>query len=283
MTNKITPFPPKTTLNCRGKLVDLATPAVMGILNLTPDSFFAGSRVDSSKVLRQAEKMLTDGATFLDLGGYSTRPGADEVPLDEELRRVVPAVEALRREFPQALLSIDTFRARVAREAVEAGAVLVNDVSGGTLDDELFETVAALRVPYVLMHSRGTPKTMSGLTGYRDVVTDVIAELEPKLYRLRQLGVTDVVLDPGFGFAKTTEQNFRLLANLPALRIFGLPLLVGVSRKGMIWKTLGLTPDEAANGTTVLNTVALRGGARILRVHDVREAVEAVKLCLVLG
>jgi dihydropteroate synthase len=278
-----TAFPPKTTLNCAGKLVDLTTPAVMSILNLTPDSFFAGSRVDSSGVLRQAENMLTEGATFLDLGGYSTRPGAEEVSVDEELRRVVPAIEMLHREFPEALLSIDTFRARVAREAVGAGAVLINDVSGGILDEELFETVAALRVPYVLMHSRGTPKTMSDLTAYTDVVTDVIAELEPKLHHLRQLGVTDVVLDPGFGFAKTTEQNFRLLANLPALRIFGLPLLVGVSRKGMIWKTLGISPDEARNGTTVLNTVALRGGARILRVHDVREAVEAVKLCLVLG
>jgi dihydropteroate synthase len=275
-------FPPKTTLSCAGKLVDLSTPAVMGILNLTPDSFYAGSRVGSAELLRQAERMLRDGATFLDLGGYSTRPGADEVPPDEELSRVVPALEALHQAFPDALLSIDTFRAQVAREAVGAGAVLVNDISGGTLDEAMFETVAALGVPYVLMHSRGTPQTMSGLTQYTDVVTDVIAELHPRLHRLRQLGIKDILLDPGFGFAKTTEQNYRLLANLPALRIFERPLLVGVSRKGMIWKTLGTSPTEALNGTTVLNTAALLGGAQLLRVHDVREAVEAVKLCSVL-
>lgn len=269
----------KKTLNCRGRLVDLTAPAVMGILNITPDSFFTGSRVDTGQSVETAGKMLTDGATFLDVGGYSTRPGAAEVSLTEEADRVLPVIEAILTDFPDALISVDTFRASVARQAVGAGACLVNDVSGGTLDAAMFETVASLPgVPYVLMHLRGNPQTMQSLAVYQNVVTEVIDELAIRLAELRALGVHDVILDPGFGFAKTPAQNFGLLRNLDAFSQFDEPVLVGLSRKTTIWKTLGITADEALNGTTVLNTAALLKGASILRVHDVREAVEAVKL-----
>lgn len=271
----------KKTLNCRGRLVDLSHgPAVMGILNVTPDSFFAGSRVASSdsELVDRAGQMLRDGATFLDIGGYSTRPGAPDISPAEETDRVLPAIEAIRRAWPDALLSVDTFRASVARQAVEAGACLVNDVSGGTLDPAMFETVAALRVPYVLMHLRGTPQTMQSLAKYNNVVLEVIDEMGRQLARLRALGQVDVMLDPGFGFAKTPAHNFTLLNQLETFNLFDEPLLVGLSRKSTIWRTLGTTPDQALNGTTVLNTVALMKGASILRVHDVREAVEAVTL-----
>lgn len=276
---EITAFRPKTTLNVRGTLVDLRTPAVMGILNATPDSFFAGSRAQvEDELLAKAGRMLAEGATFLDVGGHSTRPGADEVSEAEETDRVLGAIEPLLKTFPQALISVDTFRASVAEKAVRAGAGLVNDVAGGTLDPRMFETVARLGVPYVLMHLRGTPQTMSSLARYDHVTLDVIAELKEKVARLRTLGVKDLILDPGFGFAKTPGHNDRLLRDLPAFRLFELPLLVGLSRKGSIWRRLGITPDEALNGTTVVNTVALLGGASLLRVHDVKEAVEAVKL-----
>lgn len=277
---EITAFRPKTTLNVRGMLVDLTTPAVMGILNATPDSFFAGSRAQAEDtLLAKAEQMLAEGATFLDVGGYSTRPGADEVSEAEETDRVLGAVETILKVFPKALISVDTFRASVAEKAVATGAGLVNDVAGGTLDPAMFQTVARLGVPYVLMHLRGTPQTMTSLVHYKNVTLDVISELKEKVARLRAMGVKDVILDPGFGFAKTPEHTDQLLRNLPAFRLFGLPLLVGLSRKGSIWRRLGITPDEALNGTTVMNTVALLGGASILRVHDVREAVEAVRLC----
>lgn len=274
----------KKTLNCRGRLVDLSHgPAVMGILNITPDSFFAGSRVPAGGALEQAlidraGQMLQDGASFLDIGGYSTRPGAPDISPSEEADRVLPAIEAIRRHWPEALLSVDTFRAEVARQAVEAGACMVNDVAGGTLDLQMFETVAALQVPYVLMHMRGTPQTMQSMATYTNVVTEVIDELAIQLARLRALGQLDVLLDPGFGFAKTPAHNFALLHRLEAFRVFDEPLLIGLSRKSTIWRTLGITADEALNGTTVLNTVALQKGASILRVHDVREAVEAVTL-----
>ncbi|TAE22612.1 MAG: dihydropteroate synthase [Cytophagales bacterium] len=271
----------KKTLNCRGRLVDLSHgPAVMGILNVTPDSFFAGSRVASSdsELVDRAGQMLRDGATFLDIGGYSTRPGAPDISPAEETDRVLPAIETIRRAWPDALLSVDTFRASVARQAVEAGACLVNDVAGGTLDPAMFETVAALRVPYVLMHLRGTPQTMQSLAKYNNVVLEVIDEMGRQLARLRALGQVDVMLDPGFGFAKTPAHNFTLLNQLETFNLFDEPLLVGLSRKSTIWRTLGTTPDQALNGTTVLNTVALMKGASILRVHDVREAVEAVTL-----
>ncbi|MBD2755814.1 dihydropteroate synthase [Spirosoma validum] len=268
----------KKTLNCRGRLVDLTTPVVMGILNVTPDSFFKNSRVSSDRTVEIAEKMLADGATFLDIGGYSTRPGAPEVSPAEEADRVLPAIEAIIDSFPSALISIDTFRASVGRQAVEAGAALINDVAGGTLDPTMFETIADLGVPYVLMHLRGTPQTMQSLATYQNLVTEVIDELGLRLVELRSMGVKDVILDPGFGFAKTPAQNFFLLSQLSALHVFDEPLLVGLSRKTTIWKTLNVSADEALNGTTVLNTVALQKGASILRVHDVREAVEAIKL-----
>ncbi|MFD2935250.1 dihydropteroate synthase [Spirosoma flavum] len=272
----------KKTLNCRGRLVDLAQPAVMGILNITPDSFFADSRVSLDKTVSTAEKMLAEGATFLDIGGYSTRPGAIEVSPIQEADRVLPVVEAILDSFPDALISIDTFRASVARQAIESGASIINDVSGGTLDSAMFTTVADLSkymsIPYILMHMRGTPQTMQSLTTYKNVVTDVIDELAIRLVELRALGLKDVILDPGFGFAKTPKQNFDLLSHLDDFHLFNEPLLIGLSRKTTIWKTLTIKAEEALNGTTVLNTAALLKGASILRVHDVREAVEAVKL-----
>ena len=271
--------PGRHSVNCRGRLVDLTVPAVMGILNITPDSFFTGSRVATEKAVETAQKMLSDGATFLDVGGYSTRPGAADVSPAEEADRVLPIIEAILNSFPDALISIDTFRASVARQAIDAGASVINDVSGGTLDPAMFTTVAGLPgVPYVLMHLRGTPQTMQSLAMYENVVTEVIDELAAQLAALRALGVNDIILDPGFGFAKTPAQNFDLLSSLDAFSLFDEPILVGISRKKTIWKTLGISADEALNGTTVLNTVALLKGAAILRVHHVREAVEAVKL-----
>lgn len=268
----------KKTLNCRGRLVDLTQPAVMGILNITPDSFFADSRVSLDSTVSTAERMLQEGATFLDIGGYSTRPGAAEVSPSEEADRVLPVIDAILAAFPSALISVDTFRASVARQAVASGAALVNDIAGGTLDSAMFNTVAELGVPYVLMHTRGTPQTMQSMATYNDVTTDVIDELATRLAELRALGHKDILLDPGFGFAKTPNQNFELLHHLTDFGLFDEPILVGISRKTTIWKTLNIKPDDALNGTTVLNTIALLKGASILRVHDVREAVEAVKL-----
>lgn len=277
--DKISVFRPKTTLRVRGTLVDLSMPVVMGILNVTPDSFYAGSRAQAQDVLlTKAGQMLTEGATFLDVGGYSTRPGAADVSEAEETERVCSAIEIIHRQFPHALLSVDTFRASVAEQAVAAGAGLINDVAGGTLDSDMFPTVAKLGVPYVLMHLRGTPQTMTKLAHYQNVTLEVITELRDKVGQLRALGVKDIMLDPGFGFAKTPQHNDQLLRELGAFRVFELPLLVGLSRKSGIWRRLNVTPDEALNGTTVLNTVALMHGASILRVHDVREAVETVKL-----
>ncbi|MFN8356686.1 MAG: dihydropteroate synthase [Spirosomataceae bacterium] len=267
------------SINLKGRLLNLDTPQIMGILNVTPDSFFVGSRVQSLEdVLHRAQKMIEEGATFLDIGGYSTRPGAAEITVDEEISRVVPVIEALQLRFPETYLSIDTFRAKVARLAVEAGASMVNDIAGGNLDEAMFSTVAELGVPYVLMHSRGNPQTMSHLTEYKNLTQNVIEELLPKVAQLRQVGVKDIILDPGLGFAKTRAQNFQLLAELSAFEVFNLPLLVGVSRKSMIWKTLGIRPEEALNGTTMLNTIALQQGAAILRVHDVKEALQTIQL-----
>jgi dihydropteroate synthase len=269
----------KKTLNIGGKLLDLTTPQVMGILNITPDSFYSGSRVlQVEDAYKKAEKMLSEGASVLDLGGHSTRPGADAVSEEEELKRVLPVVEMIRKRFPYAIISIDTFRASVARQAVEAGAHIINDIAGGNLDPLMFETVATLNVPYILMHSRGTPQTMKELNQYDDLVTDVLRELQAKIYQLRQLGVKDIVADMGFGFAKNADQNYVLLRELKAFQPLDVPLLVGVSRKSMIWRKLDISPEQSLNGTTVLNTVALLNGASILRVHDVKEAVEVVKL-----
>lgn len=269
----------KKTLNIAGKLLDLSTPQVMGILNITPDSFFSGSRVlQVEDAYKKAEKMLSEGVTMLDLGGHSTRPGADAVSVEEELKRVLPVVEMIRKRFAEAIISIDTFRSSVARQAVEAGAHIINDIAGGNLDPLMFETVAELNVPYILMHSRGTSQTMKELNQYDDLVTDVLRELQSKIYQLRQLGVKDIVADMGFGFAKNADQNYILLRELQAFKALDVPLLIGVSRKSMIWRKLNISPEQSLNGTTVLNTVALLNGASILRVHDVKEAVEVVKL-----
>jgi dihydropteroate synthase len=276
-------FRGRQTLRCPGgHVLDLSRPRVMGILNLTPDSFFAGSRVAATdELLRRAEQMLTAGAAILDLGGYSSRPGADDIPPDEELRRVVPAFEALRRRFPEAFLSVDTFRAAVAEQAVQAGANMINDIGGGLLDEQMFATVARLRVPYVLMHMRGTPQTMTQLTHYdEELLLTLTRYFRDRLTALRALWPgADVVLDPGVGFAKTPAQSYELLRRLPELRaVLDLPLLVGLSRKTLVWKPLGLSPDAALPGTIALNTLAVLGGARIVRVHDVAEAEQTIRL-----
>ncbi|WP_210513633.1 dihydropteroate synthase [Hymenobacter terricola] len=272
---------PATLLSPHGRLLSLHRPQVMGILNLTPDSFFAGSRVASEKdLLARAEAMLQAGAAVLDLGACSTRPGAEAVAEAEETRRLLPAVEALRKEFPEAFLSVDTFRAGVAAAAVAAGADLVNDVGGGTLDPAMFATVGRLRVPYVLMHLRGTPQTMARLTQYEDdLVLTLLRYFRDGLAALRQAGAeVDVLLDPGFGFAKTAAQSHELLRRLPELQALGLPILAGLSRKKMVYGPLGLSPEAALNGTTALHMVALQGGARLLRAHDVAEAHQAIQL-----
>jgi dihydropteroate synthase len=269
-----------TLINCRGKLIDLAQPRVMGILNITPDSFFERSRVHTEEeILKQAEKMLSSGATFLDLGGHSTRPGAMPVSEEEEIKRVLPATEVILKHFPEALISIDTFRSNVAKACVEAGAVIVNDVSGGLLDDKMYETVASFGdVPYILMHMRGTIETMTQLTHYNNLVLDVLDDLQQKVAKLRAFNQRDIILDLGFGFAKNLDQNYELLNHLPDFEVMNLPMLVGVSRKSMIWRKLDILASEALNGTTALNAVALMKGANILRVHDVKEAIETIRL-----
>jgi dihydropteroate synthase len=276
---KDTFFYKKTTITCAGKLVSLAHPLVMGILNMTPDSFYEGSRIRGTEaLLRQAEAMLQEGAAILDIGGYSTRPQAPEVRPEEERVRVIPAIRALRQAFPDCLISIDTFRARIAEEAVEAGANIINDVSGGTLDAAMFATAGRLQVPYILMHMRGTPQTMAQLTEYEDIMLELAQFFEPRIVQLQAAGVRDIVLDPGFGFAKTIDQNFDVLRRLGDLRLLGLPVLAGLSRKSMTYKTLEVPATEALAGTIALNTIALMHGASILRVHDVKEAVQTIKL-----
>ena len=267
------------TINCNGKLIDLSTPKVMGILNLTPDSFYDGGKLTSkTDILALAEKMLTEGATFLDLGGYSSRPGADFVSEEEELQRVLPVVELILKEFPKTNLSIDTFRSEVAKKTVEAGATMINDISSGSLDDSMFKTIGDLQVPYIMMHMRGTPETMMQNTNYKDLIKEVLFYFSEKIAKARSFGINDIIADPGFGFSKTTEQNFELFTDLEAFKILDIPLLVGVSRKSMIYKTLGNSAKEALNGTTALHAIALQKGASILRVHDVKEAVETISL-----
>lgn len=269
----------KKTLKVRGRLIDLSVPKVMGILNVTPDSFYSGSRVATVEAaLDRVEKMVLEGASFVDIGGYSTRPGAEDIAVEEEIERVRSIIEPLNKNFPDVIISIDTFRSRVARTAIECGAHVINDVSGGLLDTEMFETVADLGVPYILMHMRGTPQTMSQMTQYDRLVPEVLSELKEKIDLLKARGVTDILVDPGFGFAKTIPQNFGMLRYLPEFHLLGHPLLIGISRKATVYRTLHTTAEEALNGTTVLNTLALQSGASILRVHDVKPAVEAVKL-----
>lgn len=267
------------SLNVAGRLIEFDRPAVMGILNVTPDSFYDGSRsVSDLDIGRRVAEMIEGGVDIIDIGGYSSRPGADDVDTSEELRRLLKGIEVVRRQSCDVLISIDTFRSEVARAGIEAGANIVNDISGGELDERMFDEVASMKVPYVLMHMRGTPLTMSGLTQYNDVTADVISELSGKVNRLSLMGVNDVIVDPGFGFSKSLDQNYEMLRELPAFGCFGRPLLVGVSRKSMICKLLGITPSEALNGTTGINMLSLVGGASILRVHDVAAAVETVKI-----
>ncbi|MFT7032478.1 MAG: dihydropteroate synthase [Cyclobacteriaceae bacterium] len=269
----------KTSLNINGSLLDISSPIVMGIINLTADSFYDGGKIKTDKdLLIKAEKMLAEGATILDVGAYSTRPGAANIPLHIETQNAVNGIKNILVEFPDAIISVDTFRAQVAKQAIENGASIINDVSGGNLDSEMFDTVANLDVPYIIMHMRGNPKTMSQLTQYDNLISEIIDYFNRKIKLLSSKGVSDVIIDPGFGFAKTIEQNFQLLNGLDLLSILESPILCGVSRKSMIWKSLGTTADEALNGTTVLNNTCLMKGASILRVHDVKEAMETIKL-----
>lgn len=272
------------TLNIRGKLLTIDSPAIMGVLNRTEDSFYSGSRVaDDDDLLRKAGRLIDEGADWLDIGGQSTRPGAELIGEEEELRRVVGVIGRIHREWPDVVLSVDTWHARVAAEAVEAGAGIINDVSGGAMDAAMLETVGRLRVPYVCMHMKGTPGTMNREAHYENVVTAVLDYFVGRIEACRRAGIHDVILDPGFGFAKTAVHNFRLLHRLEVLRICGKPLLVGVSRKSTIYRTLGVGPEGALNGTTVLHTLALLHGADILRVHDPKEAREVVTLLAAYG
>ena len=267
------------TLNCKGQLIDLTSPKVMGILNITPDSFYDGGKFkNEADILNQVETMLNEGATFIDVGAYSSRPNADHVNEDEELQRIVPIVDLLLKEFPNILLSVDTFRSEVAKQCIESGAALINDISAGKLDENMLQTVANLHVPYIMMHMKGTPQNMQQQTNYDNLVKDILFYFSERIAEAKALGIIDIIVDPGFGFAKTLEQNYELLNQLELFNIIEKPLLVGVSRKSMIYKTLNTTANEALNGTSVLNTIALQKGAKILRVHDVKEALECVKL-----
>ncbi|MEO6149995.1 MAG: dihydropteroate synthase [Mucilaginibacter sp.] len=276
---KDTFFRKKASLNAGGRLIDLTTPKVMGIINLTPDSFYASSRKpDVTEALLQAEKMLIEGATFLDLGAYSSRPGATDISVQEETDRLLPVVEAISASFPDAVISVDTFRAGVAEAAVKAGAHIINDISGGQLDEAMFATVARLQVPYILMHMKGSPQTMAQLAEYDNVFAEVFDYFVSKYHQLKQLGVNDVIIDPGFGFAKKAEHSYTLMNRLQDFAPLDLPVLAGISRKRMIYGLLDIAPEDALNATTALNTIALTKGASILRVHDVKEAVEAIKI-----
>lgn len=277
MQNKV--FSNNKTLNVGGRLIHFDTPKIMGILNITPDSFFDGGKYeDEVAILSHVEKMVRDGVDFIDVGGYSSRPGAEDLTIEEEIKRTIPVIKLIKSSFPGCILSIDTFRTEVARQAIEEGVMMVNDISGGSLDEGMFALIAKHQVPYILMHMKGTPQTMKSMATYENLVKEITDYFHPRLHQLQQLGVADVLVDPGFGFAKTIEQNFELLKNLDTLKILDRPMVVGLSRKSMIWKTLKTGPENALNGTTVLNTIALLKGASILRIHDVKEAVEVVKL-----
>lgn len=266
-------------INCNGTLVDLTSPKVMGILNITPDSFYDGGKFnDFETIYSHVSKMLGDGATFIDLGAYSSRPGAKHISEDEEIHRIIPIVQFLLKEFPTILLSIDTFRSNVAKQCIEKGACMVNDISAGSMDPALFSTVAKLQVPYVIMHMQGTPQNMQQNPSYTNIVTDLLLYFSKKIMELRQLGLNDIIIDVGFGFGKTIEHNYQLLQQLAHFKSLEVPSLVGVSRKSMLYKPLNISPETALNATTSANTIALLNGANILRVHDVKEAIEAVKI-----
>jgi len=276
---KDTLFSVKKTLNIRGMLYALDSPRVMGVVNLTPDSFYDKSRVKRDDAIKKrVEIMLSEGADFIDLGGYSSRPGAAYVSEQEERERILPAIRVILQNFPETLISVDTFRSSIARLAYEEGASMINDISGGQMDDQMFKTISEIKIPYILMHMRGNPKTMNSLTAYDNLFKEMIIYFERKISELNELGVQDIIADPGFGFAKSLDQNYELLKNFTYFEVLGYPLLVGLSRKSMIFKLLEVQPSEALNGTTVLNTVSLLKKASILRVHDIKEAKEVVNL-----
>ena len=267
------------TINCKGNLIDLSTPKVMGVINLTPDSFYDGGKLTSEKeILLQANKMLQEGATFLDLGAYSSRPGAQFVSEKEEIHRLLPVIKILLNEFPETLLSIDTFRSNVANESIYAGASLINDISAGTLDDHMFKIIAQHQVPYVMMHMRGTPETMMQNTDYTDLTKEVIYYFSERIAKARSFGINDLIVDPGFGFSKTLDQNYDLFNDLELFRYLNAPLLIGISRKSMIQKKIKTTAADSLNGTTALHAIAIQKGVSILRVHDVKEAFETINL-----
>ena len=267
------------TINCKGTLVDLSTPKVMGVLNITPDSFYDGGKYkNQDDILHQTEKMLSEGATFIDVGAYSSRPGAKHISEEEELDRIVPVVQLLVKNFPDIILSIDTFRSLVAKTTIKEGAAIINDISAGKMDDEMFKTIAKLQVPYIIMHMQGTPQSMQKNPNYYDVITEVYKFFSEQLYTLKRLKLNDVIIDVGFGFGKTIEHNYELLNNLDYFKNLEVPILTGVSRKSMLYKVLNSSAKEALNATTVANTIALLNGTNILRVHDVKEAIEAIKI-----
>ncbi|RKT00551.1 dihydropteroate synthase [Flavobacterium sp. 123] len=267
------------TINCKGQLIDLSTPKVMGILNITPNSFFDGGMYkNESEVLSRVEKMISEGATFIDVGAYSSKPSAEFVSEKEEIERIIPFIDSIIKHFPTAILSIDTFRSEVAKACIESGAAIINDISAGLLDDKMLETIAKYKTPYIMMHMRGTPQTMQKFIQYDDIVKEILFYFSERIAAARHLGIDDLIVDPGFGFAKTTEQNYEVFKKMDLFELFELPVLIGISRKSMIYKTLNFSAEEALNGTTVLNTIALTKGANILRVHDVKEAMECVAL-----
>ncbi|MCL7753936.1 dihydropteroate synthase [Polaribacter sp. Z022] len=267
------------TINCNQTLIDLSSPKVMGILNITPDSFFDGGKYkNESDILSQTEKMLQDGATFIDVGAYSSRPGATHISEEEELQRIVPVINLLVKNFPKIVISVDTFRSKIAKETINNGAAIVNDISGGKMDEKMFETVANLQVPYILMHMLGTPQNMQKNPEYNNVTKEIISFFAEQIYKLHQLKLNDIIIDVGFGFGKTIDHNFEILKNLSLFKSLDAPILAGISRKSMLYKTLDISAQEALNATTSANTIALLNGANILRVHDVKEAVEAVKI-----
>ena len=267
------------TINCKGKLIDFSIPRVMGILNITPDSFFDGGKYkNESEILDQVKKMLAEGATFIDVGAYSSRPGATHITEEEELLRIVPIIKLLVNHFPNIIISVDTFRSKVAKKSIEAGAAIINDISGGKMDDMMFETVAKLQVPYIIMHMLGTPQNMQQNPVYEDVTKEVTSFFAAQIFKLHQLKVNDILVDVGFGFGKTTAHNYELLKNLALFKNLDAPILAGISRKSMLYKPLEITAKTALNATTSANTIALLNGANILRVHDVKEAMEAIKI-----
>ena len=280
MKAKDTFFSRKATINVNGEIVDISSPCIMGIVNITPDSFYSGSRyTEIDNILKRVEQIINEGAKFIDIGAFSSRPGAQEIDEKTEKERLKLPLFEIRKKFPQAIISVDTYRSAIAEWTVgEFGVGLINDISGGTLDDKMFGTIAHLRIPYILMHMRGKPENMQELAKYNNVTKEIITELSLKVLKLRELSVNDIIIDPGFGFSKTIPQNYQVLNQLDMFRIFELPVLVGLSRKSMIYKILNTSPAEALNGTTVLNTIALLKGVNILRVHDVKEANEVIKL-----